>query len=234
MTDKLNPLEDENGELKKAQFYYDAVVKADEISTRSYERTNTKISLFIGVLSTVIPILTGLGYLVLSNTIAVPFFIFYVISLTFFVVALADCVHLLSPRYFYCVDFGKLMIRYDKKSLDFIIFKIAHTWEDVVKDNVKRINSLRSGLWLTVRLIIVGLVALVFSFTLLGTDYYVIGILSNTEPYKNMLSANDWRLTLSSICILIFVFLSFFVLRHMKDNSECSEPKNENEDANCS
>jgi len=214
------PSEDENGELKKAQFFYDTIVKADEISTRSYERTNTKISLFIGVLSTVIPILTGLGYLVLSNAIAVPFFIFYVISLSFFVAALAECVHLLSPKYFECVDFGKLMIRYDKKPLEFIIFKIAHSWEDVVKDNVKRINSLRSGLWLTVRLIIVGLVALVFSFSLLGIDYYVIDIFSNTEPYKSMLSANDWRLTLSSVCILIFVFLAFYVVRYMEDKKK--------------
>jgi hypothetical protein len=120
--------EDEDGELKKAQFYYDAVVKADEISMRSYERTNAKISLFIGVLSTVIPILTGLGYLVLSNTIAVPFFIFYVISLSFFIIALGECVHLLAPKYFDCADFGKLVVRYDKKPLNFIIFKIAHTW----------------------------------------------------------------------------------------------------------
>jgi len=211
------PLEDENGELKKARFYYDAVVKADEISTRSYERTNAKINLFIGVLSTVIPILSGLGYLVLSNIIAVPFFIFYIISLTFFVVALAQCVHLLSPKYFDCVDFGKLVVRYDKEPLDFIIFKIAHTWEEVVKKNVKRINSLRSGLWRTVRLIIVGLIALVLSFSLLGTDYYLIDFLSSVEPYKSMLSANDWRLTLSLVCASIFVFLAFYIVRYMKD-----------------
>jgi preprotein translocase subunit SecG len=216
------PPENENGELKKAQFYYDAVVKADEISTRSYERTNTKISLFIGVLSAVIPILTGVGYVVLSNMIAVPFFLFFVVSLILFVIALAECVHLLGPKYFDCVDFGEFMIEYDKKPLDFIIFKIAHSWEDVVKGNVKRMNTLFSGLQRVVRLIIVGLVALTFSFTLLGIDYYAIDILSNNEPYKDLLSANDWRLTFFIVCAVIFMLLVSYIVKHTKDKNDSS------------
>jgi hypothetical protein len=218
------PPENENDELKKARFYFDAVVKADEISTKSYERTNTKISLFIGVLSTVIPILTGLGYVVLSNTIAVPFFLFYAISLVLFVVALVECVHLLAPKYLGCPDFGGLMAEYDKKPLDFIIFKIATSWEDVVKDNVRRINTLFSGLQRVVQLTISGLVALAFSFSLLGIDYYIIGILSTNEPYKSMLSADGWRVTFFGICVIIFVLLITYIMRYTQNKNDNSAP----------
>lgn len=206
--------EDENGEVKKARFYYETVVKSDEMSTRSYERTNTKINLFIGVLSTVIPILTGLGYVVLSNTIAVSFFVFYVVSLSIFVTALAKCVHLLAPRYFLCVDFGELMVRYEKKSLDFIIFKIAHTWEDAVKENVNRIKKLRSGLQQTVQLIIIGLTALVFSFVLLGIDYYLVGFLAQNEFLMNIISESTWRLVLFLVCVVVFICLIIYIIRY--------------------
>lgn len=214
------PSEEENDEVKKARFYYEAVVKADEISTRSYERTNSKISLFIGVLSTVIPILTGLGYLVLSNKIVVPFFIFYVISLSFFVIALAKCVHLLAPKYFFCVDFGKLMEKYEKNPLGFIIFKIGHTLEYAVKENVNRILSLRSGLQRTVQLIIIGLVALVFSFVLLGMNYYMFDILIEGGFYKNIMSESSLQLFLLVIFLGIFAVITIFIMQYTSVEAE--------------
>ncbi|UCE16062.1 MAG: hypothetical protein JSV12_00105 [Candidatus Bathyarchaeota archaeon] len=207
------PSEEENDEVKKARFYYEAVVKADEISTRSYERINSKISLFIGVLSAVIPLLTGLGYVVLSSSIVVPFFIFYVICLVFLIFALATCVHLLSPKYFICVDFGDFMVTYDEKSLDFIIFKISHTWEYAIKENINRILSLGSALQRTVRLIIIGLLALVFSFTLLGIDYYLVDFLKGSDFYQTIISESDFQLLLLFISLGIFVILTVLIVK---------------------
>ncbi len=206
--------EEENDEIKKARFYYETVVKADESSTKSYERVNSKISLFLGVLSTVIPILTGLGYFVISNTIVVPFFIFFVISLCLFIIALAKCVHLLSPHYFDCLDFGVLMEKYDKKSLDFIIFKISHSWEAVIQTNINRIMSFRSGLQRIVQCTIFGLVALVFSFVLLGIDYYVIDFLVESEHF-GVLSESQWQLLLLIICLCIFGIIAVIVMRYI-------------------
>lgn len=59
---------DDNDELKKAKFYYEAVLKIDEHAQKSYERVNTKINIYITVLSTLIPILTGVGYIAFSST----------------------------------------------------------------------------------------------------------------------------------------------------------------------
>jgi hypothetical protein len=166
--------DDDNNELKKAKYYYEAVLKLHELSQKSYERTNKKIDILIGVLSTVIPILTGIGYVVLSSTLAVSFFVVYLFSLSTFVWALAKCVHLLAPRRFFCVDVGKLMKKHDKKPLSYIIFKVSSTWEDTVKKNFAKINSLGVDLEGIVRLIIIGLGLLVVSFLLLGVEFYLM------------------------------------------------------------
>jgi len=206
--------EEENDEVKKAKFYYETVVKADEISTRSYERINSKISLFIGVLSAVIPLLTGLGYLVLSSSIVVPFFIFYVICLVFLIFALATCVHLLSPKYFICVDFGDFMVSYDEESLDFIIFKISHTWEYAIKENINRILALGSALQRTVRLMIIGLLALIFSFTLLGIDFYLSDFLKESDFYQTIMSESSLQLLLLILSLASFVIMTFFIVKY--------------------
>ena len=212
MKSKLSS-EEENDEVKKARFYYETVVKADEISTRSYERTNSKISLFIGVLSTVIPLLTGLGYVVLSKAIVVPFFIFYAICLVFLVWALGTCVHLLAPKYFICVDFGDFMVSYDKESLDFIIFKISHTWEYAIKENIKRILALGSALQRTVRLIMIGLLALVFSFILLGIHYYLSDFLKQSDFYQTVMTESSLQWVLLILGLAIFGIMTCIIVK---------------------
>ncbi len=210
---------DNNEELKKAKFYYDAVLKLEELSQKSYERTNTKTNIFIGVLSTVIPILTGIGYVVLSNTFAISFFVFYLISLSVLVWALAKCVHLLGPTWFTCIDLGYHMKANDKKPLSYIIFKISSKWEDIIKRNFSTIGDFFFGLQQIVRLIIVGLTALVFAFSQLGTEYYVMPTLSKS-PYNTIISANDWRLTLLVICFLIFVPIVVYILKYTRNKKE--------------
>jgi hypothetical protein len=207
---------DDNGELKKAKFYYDAVLKLEELSQKSYERTNTKINIFIGVLSTVIPILTGIGYVVLSNTLAMSFFAFYVISLSVLVGALAKCVQLLSPQWFLCIDINYFMKSYRKKPLDYIISKIASKWESIIQKNFEKINLFFSGLQQIVRLIIVGLTALVFAFIQLGIEYYLIPNLAK-PPYSTIMSENDWRLTLLAICFVGFVPIVAYIWNYSKE-----------------
>jgi len=205
---------EENDEVKKARFYYETVVKADEISTRSYERTNSKISLFIGVLSAVIPLLTGLGYVVLSKSIVVPFFIFYVLCLVFLVWALATCVHLLAPKYFICVDFGEFMVDYEEESLDYIMFRISHTWEYAIKENIKRILALGTALQRTVRLIMIGLLALVFSFILLGIHYYLSNILKDSGFYQTVMSEIGLQWLVLIISLGVFGIMTYIILKY--------------------
>jgi hypothetical protein len=209
------PSEEENIKTEKARFYYETVVKAEEILKWSYEKIHSKISLFIGILSAVIPLLTGAGYVLLSNVTAVLFFIFYVISLFCLVIALAICVHLLAPIYFKTPDFGEFVKEYDEKSLEFIIFKISHSWEDMVNENSVRIKSLHYRLQRTVQLIIIGLVALVFSFVLQGMEYFII------EPYAKLLSASSWQLLV--ICFGVFGIIASLIIKYtsMEDAPSC-------------
>jgi hypothetical protein len=164
---------DDNDELKKAKFYYEAVLKTDGHAQKSYERVNTKINIYITVLSTLIPILTGVGYVAFSSTLAVPFFTVYLISLGVFVWALAKCLYLLTPRKFSLVDVGDIMKRYDKKPVSYIISKVAATWEETVKESATTVSSLGSDLGSIAKLIIIGLGLLVISFLLLGVEFYL-------------------------------------------------------------
>jgi len=159
-------------ELEKAKFFYDSVVKLDEISTRAYERNKTKIDIMLGVLSAVIPISTGVGYYILSNIFSFPFFFLFVSCLFSFVLALARGVYLLEPKWFLYVDVKMLMKRYENEPLSFILFKVASTWDDTINKNISVINSLRSGLRQMVVFIIVGLSLLVLAFIALGIELY--------------------------------------------------------------
>jgi hypothetical protein len=222
-------------ELQKAKFYYDAVLKLEELSQKSYERTNTKINIFIGVLSTVIPILTGIGYVVLSNTFAVSFFVFYLISLSIFVWALAKCVQMLSPTWFTCIEIGEFMKEYDKKPLSYIIFKVSSKWESIIRRNFERIGSFAFGLQQIVRLIIVGLIALIFALVQLAIQYYLIDFFTQTEQLRNIMSANEWRSSFLGICFLIFVPLVIYILKHTStkdDNTIKVTQTNETEKSN--
>jgi hypothetical protein len=200
-------------ELQKAKFYYDSVLKLEELSQKSYERINTKINIFIGVLSTAIPILTGIGYVVLSNSIALSFFVFYLISLCVFVWALAKCVQLLSPTWFNCIDIGAFMKEYDKKPLSFIIFKVSSKWESITRRNFERIGSFAIGLQQIVRLIIIGLTSLIFALIQLATQYYLIDFLTQNEQLTKIMFVNEWRLTFLVTSLLIFLPLVIYLLR---------------------
>jgi hypothetical protein len=161
-------------ELEKAKFFYDSVAKLEEISTRAYERSKEKIHIILGVLSTVIPISTGVGYYILSSVFSLPFFILFVISLGSFVGALGRGVLLLEPKWFLYVNVKKLIQRYEKKPLSFILFKVSSTWNDTIEKNISVINSLRSGIKQMVILIIVGLTLLIIAFLAIGTELYMM------------------------------------------------------------
>jgi hypothetical protein len=161
-------------ELEKAEFFYDSVSKLDEISTRAYERNKDKIHIILGVLSTVIPLSTGVGYYILSSMFSLPFFLIFLLSLAFFVVALARGVLLLEPKWFLYVDVKMLIQRYEKKPLSFIRYKVSSTWMDTINKNISVINSLRSGIKQMVILIVIGLVLLIIAFLIIGIELYLM------------------------------------------------------------
>jgi hypothetical protein len=62
----------------------------------------------------------------------------------------------------------------DNEPLDYNIFKIASTWNDIIQSNVAKINEAHADLKQVVELIIIGLGFLLVAFVLLGIDYYLI------------------------------------------------------------
>ncbi len=224
---KEDEKEIEQTEIKKAEFYYNAIAHFDESSTKAYERNNAKINVFIGVLSTVIPILTGVGYLTLTNMSTISFFIFYLISLSVLVIALAKCVHLLAPKWFSMVETGEIMKDNDKEKASFIMFQVTANWEDCIKENVRKVNKLYSGLKLVVRLTIVGLIGLILAFSSLGIEYFLVSYVTTNEPYMSYLYANDWRLVFFSIMLVVFVFLVLYILKFTSSKDEGNLPHKE-------
>lgn len=146
----------------------------DEISTKAYERNKAKLDIMLGVLSTVIPLSTGVGYYILSSTFSFPYFLLFVLGLASFIVALARGIYLLEPKWFLYVDIKMLMERYDKKPLSFILFKVASTWDNTINKNIFVINSLRSGLRQMVILIVIGLILLLAAFASLGIQLLLV------------------------------------------------------------
>ena len=95
-------------------------------------------------------------------------------SLVILIIALAQCIHLLSPQDFRHVDTVEIMKELDDELLYYNIFKVALTWNDIIKNNIAITNELHADLGRVAKSIIVGLGLLVAAFVLLGIDYYLI------------------------------------------------------------
>jgi len=151
-------------ELKKAQFFFDFVAKADHITEQSNERVLKKTHGVLTLASTLVPVVFGLGYFVLSQTkqqaTVIPIFL----SLILFLVAIARGTFLLKPKQFFYVDVLKLIEKYKDETLTFIINKSAVSWADIVNDNQTLINSKEKGINQMLILITLGLILLAVAF----------------------------------------------------------------------
>jgi len=151
-------------ELKKAQFFFDFVAKADHITEQSNERVLKKIYGVLTLASTLVPVVFGLGYFVLSQTkqqaTVIPIFL----SLILFLVAISRGIFLLKPKQFFYVDVLKLIEKYKDETLTFIINISAVSWADIVNDNQTLINSKEKGINQMLILITSGLILLAVAF----------------------------------------------------------------------
>jgi len=177
--------EADNPELQKAKFYYSTIAKHDDFFKRTYSSVVSKIGSCITVLTTLIPILTGLGGIVFLNYISIPFFALYVISISLLVIALAKCVHLLTLEDFRHINTKEILIHFRDKPLEFGIFKIASTWQEKITRNLSIINLMNHDLKVIVKLIIIGLSFLVAAFVVLAAQWYLLGYIE--EPTTSVL-----------------------------------------------
>jgi hypothetical protein len=151
-------------ELKKAQFFFDFVAKADDATEQSNERLLKKINGVLTLASTLVPIVFALGYFVLSQTkqqvTVIPIFL----SLILFLLAIIRGIFLLKPDQFFHMDVLKLIEKYKDETLTFIINKSAVSWADIVNDNQTLINSRERGINQMFILITLGLIILAVAF----------------------------------------------------------------------
>lgn len=155
-------------ELKKAQFFFDFVVKADNITAQSNERVLKKIHGVLTLASTMIPIVFGLGYFVLSQTKEWTVFLPIFVSLLIFLVAIARGILLLRPKQFYYVNVLDLINKYKDESLPYILNKSAVTWADIINHNHDVVNSREKGINQMLILIALGFIVLAIAFLGLG------------------------------------------------------------------
>ena len=151
-------------EIKKAQFFFDFVKETDRITEQSNERVLRKIHGVLTLASTLVPVVFGLGYFVLSQTkqqvTVIPIFL----SLILFLVAIARGIFLLNPKRFFYLDVLKLIEKYKDETLSFIINISAVSWADIVNENQTLINSREKGINQMFVLIALGLILLAIAF----------------------------------------------------------------------
>lgn len=155
-------------ELRKAQFFFDFVAKADNITAQSSERVLKKIFGVLTLASATIPVVFGLGYFVLSQTKEWIVFLPILVSLVMFLAAIARGVLLLRPRLFFYVNVLDLIGKYKNEPLSVIINKSAVTWADIVNNNCDMINSRGKGVSQMLILIAVGFLVLAIAFLGIG------------------------------------------------------------------
>ncbi len=153
-----------NEELQKAQFFFDFVAKADHITEQANERVLKKIHGVLTLASTLVPVVFGLGYFVLSQTkqqlTVIPIFL----SLILFTLSIARGISLLKPKQFFYPDVLKIIQKYKDEALVNVINLSAVSWADIVNDNQDLINSKEKGINQMLVLITLGLILLSIAF----------------------------------------------------------------------
>jgi hypothetical protein len=160
-------------ELKKAQFFFDLVVKSDHIAEQSNEHVLKKIYGVLTLASGLIPLVFGLGYFVLTQTKEQVIFFPIFVSLVIFLLAMARGILLLKPKWFLYVDVLDAINKYKGESLPYIINKSAVTWADTINHNHSVINSREKGISQMLILITLGFIVLVVTFLALGISMMI-------------------------------------------------------------
>ena len=155
-------------ELEKAKFFFQLALESEQVIQQAYERLNTKIRHFFAVTSTLIPIVTGLGYFIVRETKVYLVFIPILLSLVFLLGAIGRGILLQKPTHILFVNPMKMINSHRKKSVKYIIEKSASTWSDTVAHNRNVINSKENGLTQMLIFIGAGLIMLAIAFLTLG------------------------------------------------------------------
>jgi cytochrome bd-type quinol oxidase subunit 1 len=156
--------------LQKAKFFFELALKSDDVIQKANERVNEKIRNFISLAATLVPIVLGVAYYILKQTTAnYLLLITFFLSLASFVSAIVIGVFLQRPTGFRFFNPQKMLNKYEKKSLLYVISKSASTWSDIVVRNKKVVNSKQFYLNCMLGLICFGLFVLALAFLVLGT-----------------------------------------------------------------
>jgi len=155
-------------EVEKAKFFFDLALESDKVIQQANKRLSEKISSFLALGSTLVPIVAALGYFILKETTYYYIFIPIFVSLIFFLLAIARGIVLQKPTDFKFVNPIKMINRHNKKSLRYVIEKSASTWSDTVDYNKEVINSKERGVNEMLILIAIGLSILAIAFLGLG------------------------------------------------------------------
>lgn len=161
-------MDSEEKEIKKAEFFFEIALKSDEVLHRANERLNEKVKGFITISATLVPIVVGLGYYILSEATANWAFIPFLLSLACFFLSITIGIFVQRPTGFRFVNPKKLMKKFKEKSLIYVMNKSASTWSDTVAKNKRVINS--KEFWLNAMLILLclGLAVLAVTFLAIG------------------------------------------------------------------
>jgi len=167
--------------LEKAKFFLNIAQSSDSTLRESYKSLMDKARTTIAIDSTLVPIVTGLGYYILSNERYSWIFWFILVSLSLFFIAFIIGIWLYRPIESFYVNPKVIVQSYRKNSLWYITAKTAATWMDIVIQKSKVIESKEKWLKIMLFFIGIGLFILMLAFIAFGINFF----------YPNVFSSNS-------------------------------------------
>jgi len=153
-------------ELSKAQFFFNYVNVIHVVIKEAQDKLYDKIKDMTSIVTALIPILFGLGYFCLNNSLLQRFLVPIGFTLFCFVVAVCIGFYVLwSNKYVYIdpLDFIKY---YEKHDLNFIVLNTAVTWACFINENINLHNKLAKRYKYMLISIVLGIGSLLYTFLL--------------------------------------------------------------------
>ena len=155
--------------VEKAKIFLELALKSDEIIREANKRLTEKANRIFTVASALIPIVVGLGYFIIEETMAYWILLPIFLSLVMFLSAITLGIWVQRPTHYKYVDHKVIVKKYrgKGKTLRFFVNKWASSWSDVANYNAFVVNKKENGLNGMYALVAIGLGILAVSFLFL-------------------------------------------------------------------
>lgn len=157
-------MSDLDEELLKSQFFFNYANNLNTITFQASNRLYHKIKDLTAIIMALIPILFGLSYFFLDNSIFKPLLFPIALALSSLTIAVLVGFIILVEKEFIYNDPLALIQEYHNESISFITLKTASSLADVVNANIVKHNNMGGKYRIMIVFVTVGILILMFTF----------------------------------------------------------------------